>query len=53
MLIKVFNTTNGIGDQLTVEDLQGILDDIFNQQREIVDGTPINDAFLSLASSTG
>jgi phage major head subunit gpT-like protein len=51
MLIKVFNTTNGIGDQLTTEDLQGILDEIFNQQRDIVDGTPINDAFLSLATA--
>lgn len=49
MLIRVLNTTNGIGDQLTVEDLQGILDEIFNEQRAIIDGTGINDEFLDLA----
>ena len=50
MLIKILNTTNGIGTSLTTEDLKDIIDEIFNEQRAIIDGTPINEEVLRLAT---
>jgi len=37
-LIKVLNATSGIGTDLTLEDLKGIIDELFNGARDAIDG---------------
>jgi len=49
-LIKVLNSTNGIGTTMTIEDLNGIIDELFNQARDAVDGAGVSADFQSIAN---
>lgn len=49
-LIKVLNATSGIGTDLTLEDLKGIIDEMFNGARESIDGYGPNEIVSSIAN---
>lgn len=52
MLIKVLNTTTGIGTDLTIEDLKDLVDQMFNKARKELDGSGITDEIYALAMET-
>ena len=52
MLVKVLNTTNGIGTTLTVEDLKDLIDQSFNKSRDILDGSGITEDIYSITTQT-
>lgn len=49
-LIKVLNATSGIGTDLTLEDVKGIIDELFNDAREAIDGTGPSEAIKQIAN---
>lgn len=50
MLVKVLNTTNGIGTTLSVEDLKDLIDQAFNKARDVLDGSGITEDIYSIAT---
>lgn len=52
MLVKILNTTNGIGETLTVEDLKDIIDQLFNKARDVLDGSGVTEDIYSIATET-
>ena len=49
-LIKVLNATSGIGTDLTLEDLKGIIDELFNGSREAIDGSGPSEVIKTIAN---
>lgn len=52
MLVKVLNTTSGIGEDLTVEDLNDIIDELFNRARNVLDGSGVTEDIMYIATET-
>lgn len=50
MVVKILNTTSGIGEDLTVEDLKDLIDQAFNKSRDILDGSGITDDIYSITT---